>query len=160
MPVQYRGSNPRRGTKRELPFGWLSFGAADFCGAKIRAANSGRLIKRARETRQRFPLHTFLSLQYAEGMRTTKTVGNHRKERRRSASFFSAVLPAGSRGLFSLLAKSTQGYSLYRQLQQGLFIVRRSVQHGVQQILQRIADLSPPQPQRHQVAALHRQVLQ
>ena len=51
-------------------------------------------------------------------------------------------------------------FSLRRQLQQGLFIVRRSIQHGVQQILQRITDLAPPQPQRHQVAALHRQVLQ
>lgn len=58
-------------------------------------------------------------------------------------------------------AESAAGlFSLRRQLQQGLFIVRRSVQHGVQQILQRITDLSPPQPQRHQVAALHRQVLQ
>lgn len=72
-----------------------------------------------------------------------------------------AVLPPGSRSLYLLPAESAAGlFSLRRQLQQGLFIVRRSVQHGVQQILQRITDLSPPQPQRHQVAALHRQVLQ
>ena len=76
-----------------------------------------------------------------------------------SSSF--AVLPLGSRSLYLLPAESAAGlFSLRRQLQQGLFIVSRSVQHGVQQILQRITDLSPPQPQRHQVAALHRQVLQ
>ena len=70
LPLRWAGvqtTKPVSNHKREPPKGWLSFGAADFCGAKISAANGGPLIKRARETRQRFPLHTFLSLRYAGG---------------------------------------------------------------------------------------------
>ena len=100
-------------------------------------------------------------LPFKQGVRGSNPRRGTKRGRYLLVSFSFAVLPPGSRSLYLLPAESAAGlFSLRRQLQQGLFIVRRSVQHGVQQILQRITDLSPPQPQRHQVAALHRQVLQ
>ena len=100
-------------------------------------------------------------LPFKQGVRGSNPRRGTKRGRHLLVSSSFAVLPSGSRSLYLLPAESAAGlFSLRRQLQQGLFIVRRSVQHGVQQILQRITDLSPPQPQRHQVAALHRQVLQ
>ena len=50
-----------------LPFGvGLFLELADFCIAKISAAQARPLTERARETRLRFPLHTFLSLRYTQ----------------------------------------------------------------------------------------------
>lgn len=65
-----RGSNPRRGTKREPPFGWLSFDACRFLQSKNQSCQRRFLIERAGENRQRCPLHTFLFWRYA-GARTT-----------------------------------------------------------------------------------------
>ena len=79
IPLITDTTKPVDNHKREPPKGWLSFGAADFCGAKISAANGGPLIKRARETRQRFPLHTFLSLRYAGGHADNRTCGQSQK---------------------------------------------------------------------------------
>ena len=50
-----------------------------FCSAKPVAC--GRVTERARETRLRFPLHTFPSLRCA-GVQTTKVVGNYIKNYR------------------------------------------------------------------------------
>ena len=61
--------------KERHPHGCLSFLERRFCCAKSVAC--GRVIERARETRQRFPLHTFPSLRYA-GVRTIKPVGDHK----------------------------------------------------------------------------------
>ena len=60
----------RKKTRRSVSF----FVLVRFCSAKPVAC--GRVTERARETRLRFPLHTFPSLRYA-GVRTTKVVGNH-----------------------------------------------------------------------------------
>ena len=55
-----RGSNPRRGTKREPPFGWLSFVTAGFCKAKIRAANGGSRLNAQGKTGKGVPYtHSF-----------------------------------------------------------------------------------------------------
>ena len=135
-----------------------SFLVRHFCCAKVVAC--GRVIEREWGNPSKVPpSHSpFLAIGRGEG---TKPVGNHKIGRYLLVSFSFAVLPPGSRSLYLLPAESAAGlFSLRRQLQQGLFIVRRSVQHSVQQILQRITDLAPPQSQCHQVAALHRQVLQ
>ena len=49
--------------KERHPYGCLSFLEQHFCYAKVVAC--GRVTERARETRQRFSLHTFPSLRYA-----------------------------------------------------------------------------------------------
>ena len=61
-------------TRKKTRFCVSFFVLVRFCSAKPVAC--GRVTERARETRLRFPLHTFPSLRYA-GVRTTKVVGNH-----------------------------------------------------------------------------------
>ena len=81
-----RGSNPRRGTKREPPFGWLSFDACRFLQSKNQSCQRRLLIERAGENRQRCPLHTFLFWRYA-GARTTN-LWAATKSRLKCASLF------------------------------------------------------------------------
>ena len=61
-------------TRKKTRFCVSFFVLVRFCSAKPVAC--GRVTERARETRLRFPSHTFPSLRYA-GVRTTKVVGNH-----------------------------------------------------------------------------------
>ena len=92
-PCQGRGSEfePRRPLQKSPPIRVVIFfacpSARGFCAAKNRAAQARPLIERARETRQRFPLHTFPSLRHA-GVQTTKPVGNHKKENHPFGWFF------------------------------------------------------------------------
>ena len=76
-------------TRKKTRFCVSFFVLVRFCSAKPVAC--GRVTERARETRLRFPLHTFPSLRYA-GVRTTKVVGNHNtKKTRFCVSFFVLV---------------------------------------------------------------------
>ena len=73
-----RASSPA--PKRKTPVGVSFFLEQHFCSAKVVAC--GRAIYHARETRLRFPLHTFLSLRYT-GVRTdSKTCEQSHNTRR------------------------------------------------------------------------------
>ena len=58
------------------------------------------LFERARETRQRFPLHTFLFLRYA-GVRTAKVVNSHKRPPLAVFSFRRALLQS-EKSLYSI----------------------------------------------------------
>ena len=82
-------------TRKKARFCVSFFVLVRFCSAKPVAC--GRVTERARETRLRFPLHTFPSLRYA-GVRTTKVVGNHNKKKTRGSVSFQLVkkVPCGT----------------------------------------------------------------
>lgn len=73
-------------TKREPPFGWLSFDDCRFLQSKNQSCQRRLLIERAGENRQRCPLHTFLFWRYA-GARTTN-LWAATKSRLKCASLF------------------------------------------------------------------------